>query len=237
VKLLKFFGVPVAAFGLYFFYYWYFESYAYRYRVIVEVEVDGKVQSGSGIFETRWQRYPAWMALNKEWGTWATGEAPVVDLGQYGVLIATYDVGIPHNRCSPRPRSLYDTPYFAVSKSKSDGRPSIYDERKEKLFAALESFRGRYQLQQDEIPQFVWLADRADRLSAKIICPYSLYELHSSAKLRGVFVEMTRDRPDHSIYGKIPWLRSRIEEENAHPTNRSVERFDLMSYELLGAGG
>lgn len=75
-------GVPIAFLVLAVCYYRVFHSYTYRYRITVEVEVDGKVHSGSGLFETRHQYNPGWLPRSSVWGSTTTGEVPIVDLGK-----------------------------------------------------------------------------------------------------------------------------------------------------------
>jgi hypothetical protein len=229
--------VLVAAFCLYFFYYWYFESHTYRYRITVEVEADGKVQSGSGIFQTQWQRYPSWMvAHGTGWKAWIAGEAPVVDLGQHGVLIAITQPNTRQKKCEATSRILYDAPLFALSKTEPGRRPAIFDMGTDKMFAALQAFKGRYTLTAYELPQFVWLPDRYSRLSAKTICPENFDSIDKSAGIKSVFVEMTSARPDGSIYRLLPWL-SQSEADARKDYSLTVgnrETYELIVRDILG---
>ena len=230
-------GTPIVLIVLTYFYYRIFHSYTYRYRITVEVEADGKIQSGSGIFETRWQYNPEWFYRVRDWDAGGTGEAPVVDLGTHGILIAVNGALVEYDKCASPPRPIPFAPVFAVSKTEPGGIPPIYNVDKKTLFAALKAFRDRYQLQPFELPQFVWLPNRNDRLSARIVCPENVTnDIDPTIKLGIVTVEMTSDYPDGAIYEKLPWLKSRISDENTSPilTMRRASRFELMSQDLLG---
>ena len=105
------------------------------------------------------------------------------------------------------------------------------------MFAALEGFKGQYQLPLYQFPQIVWLPNRDDRLSAQIVCLENIRtEIAATVRLKGIFVEMTADRPDGVIYEKIPWLKTRVTEEKSHLVNSTIypDHFELMSYYLLG---
>jgi hypothetical protein len=238
VKLLKFFGVLVAAFSLYFFYYWYFGSHTYRYRITVDVEVDGKVQSGSGIWQAQWQQYPWWMITggSSNWSGTETGEAPVVDLVGHGVLVAIHQPNTRQTKCEITPRLLSYAPEFAVSRTKPGERPAILDVGRDKMFAALAAFKGRYQLAEYELPQFVWLPDRNERLSAKTICPENFSAIHQSVQLKGVFVEMTTAQPDGSVFKSIPWLAQRVLDEQANTALKywNAEIYEPVVHDILG---
>jgi hypothetical protein len=237
VRFLKYLAVLGLALGLYVFYYWYFCSYTYRYRITVDVEVDGKVQSGSGISQTQWQLYPAWMVAHGDgWKGWSWGEAPVVDLGQHGVLIAIHNPNTRQKKCNATPHVLLRAPLFAVSKTEPGERPAILNKGTDKMFAVLQAFKSRYTLAAYEFPQFVWLPDRNSRLSAKTICPEDFDSIHKSVGIKNVFVEMTSARPDGSIYKILPWL-SQSETDARSDYSLTVgnkETYELIVRDILG---
>jgi hypothetical protein len=241
---MKWIKISILAASLGALYFWWTCTYSYRYRITVEVEADGRILSGSGEIETRWMWLPPAL-FNSQWHPTTSGEAPIIDLGQRGTLVATFEPSVPHNKCNPESWHLFYAPIFAerdfIARRDPSQDPAVRDVRRfsideRQTFAFLRTLKEPYHLRINQLPQFVWFSDRADRLSAKIVCPADLNAtIHPTVRIRSVTMEMTSDVPVGTIYAKVPWLKSRQIEENKSPQIKSHRQFEINSFDLLGA--
>ena len=62
-----------------------FHTYRFRYRLTVDIEADGKIHSASSIIEVTYIIGDDGM---KRWNHRIRGVAPIVDIGQYGSIVA-----------------------------------------------------------------------------------------------------------------------------------------------------
>ena len=228
MKWLKFVAKSIAgtAVGLYLFYLWAMPVYSYRFRVTVEVDVDGQVKSGDGIIESSVQ-YVGWLPVKGEWDGWSTGEAPVVDLGKHGKLVATFEPFAPY-QCDPIPSGLFAAPYSIVDPRKK-GKAFI------SAFKSIQKTKGRNVVDRAYFPQFVWLPEPSDRGSARIVCLEKMVTtIGAGAQVKGVYVEITADRPDGSIFVKLPWLNALKSEQTQSSYRPPDYNFHLNATDLLG---
>ena len=66
-----------------------FPAYKHRYRMTVEIEADGNPHTGSGVVDVSHHYHgPFAGLLAGRYDSSFSGDAPVVDLGKYGIVLA-----------------------------------------------------------------------------------------------------------------------------------------------------
>lgn len=181
-----------------------YPSYTHRYRLTIEIEVDGQVRSGSSVIEVRWQKQPE-LGSAPPWTSSIRGQAPSVSIDG-GVLLAA--LGGPES---------VGADFLALRAfGHFPKRPESFAPHEQGLLALLH-FKGRTQLAEDNLPQFVWLADSNDRKSARPLQSSEFSPLIAPAvRFRGAWIETT-DSPVTTELGKhLPWLRELYEIQTKH---------------------
>lgn len=137
--------------------YWLFGDHAYyfRYRLTVDIEADGKVHSASSVIEVRYW----WTELNgPKWAARVdSGIAPMVDLGQYGTVIAALGTDTTDERLYDAHQRLYDNQESRMGRGwvpiSLAGLPEeAYGLKRPNLAVA----RGRVVIR-DGLPNFIWV--------------------------------------------------------------------------------
>jgi hypothetical protein len=176
--------------------------YAYRYRLTVNIELDGRVHSGSSVIEIGWQEG---IKLGNSGGfaPIIRGQAPVVDLEDRGVVVATLvaeDWGW-HNSNAGWGALWLVPRAFGDEKG---GDPTM-----------LPTLRGKRKLAFDNLPRFLWFSNPQDPTTATTLLVDDIPRLFGpSARFAGAFVEITSDPLVIDIRQKLPWIMAL--EERAH---------------------
>jgi hypothetical protein len=167
----------------------------FRYRLAFSVSVNGAVKSGASIISVRYRGgQPGWESGVTTYTT-ITGVAPVIELGQYGMLVAamTYDpdAWANHKACKkPLP---------------ADSLPSKFGLK----LAALANLReGKRDLTDDYYPAFIWFPNGEPYERAQQLCPEEFSRMiGANIELRSVTIEAAPDAPLLTrLEIKAPWL-------------------------------
>jgi hypothetical protein len=185
-----------AAAGLYAFYYFAFPTYTHRFRLTFQVEVDGKVKEGAGVI-TVMDQDNQWVPLTqKRWSRTAKGPSPWIDLGDRGVLLVS--MGSLWHAGANYAADLSFAAYFA-----EHGHAEITSLRVRDIHRQI----GARTLRDDQMPPFIWIERPHDPNSARILSASNLSDvIGPNVRFLKLTVEITKDRADSSIYGKLPWL-------------------------------
>jgi hypothetical protein len=172
----------------------------FRYRLAFAVSVNGAVKSGSSIISVRYRGgQPGWESGVTTYTT-ITGVAPVIDLGQNGMLVAamTYDVG----EWASRKKQ-----YGLVCKQPipADWLPGKFSL---KLAALVNLREGKRDLADDYYPAFVWFPYGQPYERAQQLCPEEFSRvIGANIELRSVTIEVAPDAPLLTrLEIKAPWL-------------------------------
>jgi hypothetical protein len=167
----------------------------FRYRLAFSVSVNGAVKSGSNIISARYWRGGASWGTGKATYTIVEGVAPVIDLGQYGMLVAAmaYDVD-------------------AWARRKACKQPLAADSLPGKFGlapAALARLRGgKRDLADDSYPAFIWFPSGQPYERAQQLCPEEFSRaIGANIELRSVTIEATPGAPLLTrLEISAPWL-------------------------------
>jgi hypothetical protein len=172
-----------------------FPSYSYRYRLQLSLTVNDKTYRGSSVIQVNWECGPPISGLGR-CAHYIGGQAPLIDLGAMGVVVATLRDG--HN-ISPIPDGAVDTVWLCA---KAFGNRSSYEEK-----PSLSRLTGRRDLAPDNLPRMVWFKNPEDMTSARIITQSNMASvIHPSARLTEASVEITSDPIVVDIPKRLPWL-------------------------------
>jgi hypothetical protein len=183
---------------------WSFPTVSYRYRLTVAVEVDGQIHSGSTVVGI-WYRFnprTLWHAvgvLNES----VSGQATLIDLGTHGVLIAA--LGGP-DRCDASAGDLLGRAYepAATRRACVVGYPTTLENEE-----ALAEMKGSIALTPDNMPAFIWFADKNDVKSARFVKPGDFATIiGDSARLISADVEITQDPIIIDLDKRLPLYNS-----------------------------
>jgi hypothetical protein len=167
----------------------------FRYRLAFSVGVAEAVKSGSSIISIRYRGgQPGWESGVATYTT-VTGVAPVIDLGQYGTLVAamTYD---PDAWAS---RKACKQPITA------DWLPGKFGLKLAELTKLRE---GKRDLTDDSYPAFIWFPYGQPYERAQQLCPEEFARvIGANIELRSVTIEAAPDAPVLTrLEIKAPWL-------------------------------
>jgi hypothetical protein len=168
---------------------------SFRYRLAFSVSVNGAVKSGSSIISVRYRGgQPGWESGVATYTT-VTGVAPVIDLGQYGMLVAAM---------------AYNVDAWADRKACKKPIPADWLPGKFGLkLAALANLReGKRDLADDSYPAFIWFPYGQPYERAQQLCPNEFSRvIGANVELRSVMVEVAPDAPLLTrLEIKAPWL-------------------------------
>lgn len=207
----KWFTATAALIALYGAYLWAFPTAVVRFRLTANVEVDGKIHSGSSVYEIRFQR--PMIPLGMPYESSFRGEAVAVDLGERGMLFVILDGprgGEPdHVRMLPE-RVL-------VHRTKSIRWPADGD--RVKVYSALSEEKWKVDLLPGEFPMLVRFRDLGDPATAERVDPQKMADAFgASAGLVGIRMErvdagswplnllgLDGEPVTRGIEGKLPW--------------------------------
>lgn len=221
IKWLAFAGLLVGA--AYFAYKLKYPDYVYRYRLELTLEVGGKAHTGSSVIEVRWIGGPS---ISNQ-GTYAAdgyveGQAPLIDLGELGILTA----------------SLID----GDSASPGDAVPALWlcakafgNDTSAKQLPNLVRETGRRDLKPENWPRLMWLPDRRDPMSARKISLNEIGDVFGrGARFTAGSVEMTSDPIVIDIDKKLPWYRAWADEYRRKQPVYDPRKMILRPNMLLG---
>ena len=214
--------------GLYAFYYFAFPVYTHRFRLTFQVEVNGKVKEGSGVITVAIQDNQMVPLNQSRWNLTRRGPSPWIDLGQRGILLAAIE---PHIfSYKPNPYDVGELS-FVVYFGAEHGRPEISRENVRNIA----NQKGKRQLKDNQLPEFIWLPDPHNPKSAQIVPPSRFGDvIGQDVSLGAVFVEITRDHSNASLYEKLPWLQTMEKKEKASGMIYRPAEFQLSAHVLLG---
>jgi hypothetical protein len=171
--------------------------YSYRYRLTVNVEIDGKVHSGSSVIEIGWQEG---IKLGDSGGfaPIIRGQAPVVDLGDRGVVVATLINGESYGPAMDGALGAqWITPRAFGRKTNAEEIPTLPE------------LQGKRDLALDNLPRFLWFSNPQDPTTAKKLLVQDIPGTFGpSARFAGASVEITSDPIVVDINRKLPWFQS-----------------------------
>lgn len=168
----------------------------FRYRLSFSVSVNGAVRSGSSIIAVRFWTGGASWGTGKTTYTIVKGVAPVIDLGEYGMLLAAM---------------AYDVDTWARNKTckspiAADDFPSKFGL---KLAALVRLGEGdKRDLADDSYPAFIWFPAGQPYERAQQLCPQQFSRaIGANIELRSVTIEAAPDAPLLTrLEIKAPWL-------------------------------
>lgn len=218
-----------------------FPSYTHRYRITVEVEADGKVHSGSAIWEGTFQEHKILKGLFAGGSNISMRGVPVVvNLGQRGAIVALVRPSRLRNEYyRPTPVAAHQlalNAYYGPRKGrkrrfggKIKGYKTVSGETEPKL------------LNPDNYPAFVWLRDPNNVRSAEPAPPFEWSEqIDPSVALRSITLQITSDGVSGDAQQKLPWLKSfyktgpRIKGNVTTELYMMPEHFYVSPYQLRG---
>lgn len=201
-----------------------YPSHTHRYRLTLEVEADSEVRTGSGVVEVTWQRQPQILPQVLPWTSSVRGQAVPVDLGRHGVLLAVLS--------GSGPRELWGVgaSYLALrafagtvpglsplERARPYGGDDYPLEGATPAVVARLPAGTRVALALDNMPQLVWLPDPGNRSSARPVPPADLSgAVAPGVRLRGAWIEITRDRVTRRLGERLPWLAAFVAATRPH---------------------
>jgi hypothetical protein len=167
----------------------------FRYRMAFSVSVNGAVKSGSSIISVHYRGgQPGWETGVATYTT-LTGVAPVIDLGQYGMLVAamTFNVDAWASRKACKP---------PVTADWLPGKFGL------KLPALVNLREVKRELTDDSYPAFIWFPYGQPYERAQQLCPEEFSRvIGADIELRSVTIEAAPDAPLLTrLEIKAPWL-------------------------------
>jgi hypothetical protein len=174
----------------------FYPDYTYRYRLELTLEVDGKPYTGSSVIEVKWIGGPAVSAH----GAYAAdgrlrGQAPVIDLGDRGVVVAALINGGSANLDNYR---AVDALWLCALAFGSD---SSYAD-----LPKLEKLTGRREIPPDDWPLLIYFPNPSDPMSARKFNPAQVQDVFgAAARFASAFVQITNDPVVVEIDKRLPW--------------------------------
>ena len=172
----------------------------FRYRLAFSVSVNGAVKSGSSIISVRYRGGQAGWESGVATYTSVEGVAPVIDLGEHGMLVAAmaYNVG----EWARRKKQ-----YGLACKQPidADWLPGKFGLK----LAALAHLRGgKRELVDDSYPSFIWFPSGQPYERAQQLCPQEFSSaIGANIELRSVTIEAAPDAPLLTRLDiRAPWL-------------------------------
>ena len=191
---------------LYLAYDYYKTTYYYNYKLTLEVEADGKVYSGSSIISVVVIDNTKALWVHPAWHSESRGGSPWVDLGEHGILLVSIAPAfyiVPDG--GERPLGGGGFALAAYWGAKWPQTPLVSESHLRQIVKIKE--RGEVNL---DMAQLMWMPNPNAPERAEFFPPKDRSELGTRGiKVRGLYVEMTKDRADDSkMYDKFPWLRT-----------------------------
>jgi hypothetical protein len=192
--------------------------YEHRFRLTFDVIVDGQLKQGTGIisvFDSDLRNVPL---AHKDWIRKGKGPSPWVDLGTRGILAVAIETNAPNYRGTmPFHGSMLS---FVAFYGATHGNSKV----SEATVTGIRNMQGKRELPA-EVAQFIWFPNPDDPNSAVFLPPASATNLTDEGiQLGTLTVEITDDKPDDSLFVRLPWLRGMLERELQKPTRRGPGR-------------
>jgi hypothetical protein len=196
-----------------------YPTFTHRYRLTFAIETDGSVHRGSGIIEVSWVGQPKFGDA-PPFLPRVRGQAPLIDLGPRGVVIAALHSNGVEGR-------FVGADLLAIQAFQIGGE--------------FESCRliteqtGRRDLNTSDMPLLIWLPDPSDPRSARPTTVGHIHDLFGpTARLSAAYVEMTHDPITIDIDRKLPWYAHMAAEQKRGVITHSGT-FQLIYNMLVGA--
>jgi hypothetical protein len=208
-----------------------FPAYKHRYRMTVEIEADGNPHTGSGVVDVSHHYHgPFAGLLAGRYDSSFSGDAPVVDLGKYGIVLAVLSPANFPSSYRPQPRYASDIAILGYFGPPRNGAKAEVDDRIRGICDQV----GERVLKPTMYPGFVWLPNRLDPNSARPVMPSELPTIiDPSVRLRSVSIEVTTQRNKGTLFEKLPWLAAMRAYDKQHPIQVD-DTYKLRAQYLLG---
>ncbi|GLH82144.1 hypothetical protein SSBR45G_70530 [Bradyrhizobium sp. SSBR45G] len=172
----------------------------FRYRLAFSVSINGAGKSGSSIISVHYWKGGA------SWGTGETtyaivkGVAPVVDLGQYGMLVAAMAYNVREWATRRKEHGL-----ACKQPLTADSLPGKFSTEPATLAHLRE---GKRDLTEDSYPAFIWFPPGQPYERAQQICPEEFSRvIGAKVELQSVTIEVAPDAPLLTrLEISAPWL-------------------------------
>jgi hypothetical protein len=180
-----------------------FPKVSYKYRLTVAVESDGRVHSGSSVIEVDYQFWPkalrGLVGGSSSHGS-VTGQAVVIDLGARGALVAALG-GLPGDYCVVSALSLVGRAYEPAVRRRRcvSGYPLSYENER-----ALANESVSVELTRDNLPAFIWFADKADSTWRQVEPSDFPTVIGDATRLVSAQIEITHEPVVIDIDKKLP---------------------------------
>jgi hypothetical protein len=179
---------------------WHFSypSFTHRYRLTLAVEVDGVLRHGASVAEVTWQSQPS---IFGPFASRFRGQVVAVDLDRHGMLLALPTRSLALRAFGGNVPELPYRPPPEVSGYPLD--PST--------LRSLDRLVGRtVDLDTRSMPQLVWLPDRKDLASARLLPSTRLEdEIAPEVRWRGAWLLITHDPVTTDLFQRLPSLAER----------------------------
>lgn len=198
-----------------------FPTYTHRYRLTISIEVDGQVHTGSSVIEIAYVRQPELPSVGDFAPPRVRGQAPFVDLEQYGAVVAALHPGAIRNGSS-------NVTYLAM---KAYGVGGGYE-----AYRTIAQQRGRRDLSADNMPLLIWFEKVGDPTTAQVLDPRDFSsKLGPDARLHAAYVEITDDPIQVDIDKKLPWYPELAERQRGNPPIQYPGHLELLRDLFVGA--
>lgn len=202
--LLWWVGMPLLLIAVWYVF-WPAPSWSWGYRITVTLLVDGRDVSGSTVIRTRTKFMPQWLwSQSGETSCHASGGAIFIDIGEGNNVIYTLGQGknnITSAPCALAQNTLDIRPVYSYGK---DHRHILID-----YLNAASSARGGAFVTEDNVWKMVTFRDVNNPDSLERVDFNNMSAVFGrDVKLKSVYLEMTADPPDFSIFQHLQWLKS-----------------------------
>jgi hypothetical protein len=198
----------------------------FRYRLTVDIEADGKTHSASSIIDVTYRIGDDGM---KRWNHSIRGVAPIVDLGQYGSIVAALGYWKEDTKFRERGKQL------GKANSLPEGAELVplgaYNLGAETISSAKgQAVVDRY------YPNFIWVPPSGDWRQAIQIWPEDFAStIAPSVRLAKVTVEVTPKAPVVTrVVQPPPWLEKfRADQPDLASVSGSLHNFTFHRYSFI----
>ena len=204
-------------------------TYTYRYRLQLALSLDEKIYTGSSVIEISWRCVGT---SEQEYGKPGPchpsikGQAPVLDLGSRGVLVAALYNG---ETVLPTPDPAIDALWLCAS---AFGNQSTWS----KEMPALRHLSGRRDLSADNFPRLIWFSNPADPNSGRKVPLQDIPTAFGpTAHFTQAFVEITKEPIVVDISSKLSWFSElqRLQKSGQGPLSEPG-KFQLVHIMFVG---
>lgn len=174
-----------------------FATYSYRYRLDISLSVDGEPHTGSGVIEVIFRCGPPISGFGRCAHS-VQGQAPVIDLGSRGVIVAALYTG---DTVHSAPDNAIDAVWL--------GAYAFGNRCADEELSKLSTLRGKRSITGGSLPRLIWFSDRSSPASATRITNENASQvLGSLVAFSDISVEITADPIHISIDKALSWIPS-----------------------------